>query len=51
MAGPLPQISTETHELAVERHISAPPEAVWQIMTDRLAEWWCPKPWRTEIIE
>lgn len=38
-------------ELAVERHIDAPPAIVWQVMTERLAEWWCPKPWRTEIIE
>jgi len=39
------------HELAVERYINAPPEKVWRIMIDRLTEWWCPKPWTTEIIE
>ncbi len=38
-------------ELAVERHIDAPPETVWQVMTERMIEWWCPKPWTTEIIE
>jgi uncharacterized protein YndB with AHSA1/START domain len=38
-------------ELSVTRHIAAPPEKVWQIMTERLTEWWCPKPWTTEIIE
>jgi uncharacterized protein YndB with AHSA1/START domain len=38
-------------ELVVERLIDAPPETVWQIMTERLTEWWCPKPWKTEIIE
>ena len=38
-------------ELAIERHIHAPPEIVWQVMTERLAEWWCPKPWRAEVIE
>jgi len=38
-------------ELSVERHIAAPLEAVWKIMTERQTEWWCPRPWRTEIIE
>lgn len=37
------------HELSVERYIAAPPAAVWKVMTERLAEWWCPKPWTTEI--
>jgi uncharacterized protein YndB with AHSA1/START domain len=37
-------------ELSVTRHIAAPPETVWQIMTERLTEWWCPKPWKAEII-
>jgi uncharacterized protein YndB with AHSA1/START domain len=36
--------------LSVTRHIAAPPETVWDIMTKRQTEWWCPKPWRTEII-
>ncbi len=39
-----------THALSVTRHIAAPPAKVWQVMTDRLTEWWCPKPWTTEII-
>lgn len=39
------------YELSVERYIAAPPEAVWAIMTERQTEWWCPRPWRTEIIE
>lgn len=38
------------HELAVTRLINAPPPYVWQVMTERLAEWWCPKPWTTEIV-
>ncbi len=38
-------------ELTVERHIAAPPERVWDVMTTRMAEWWCPKPWRAEVIE
>jgi uncharacterized protein YndB with AHSA1/START domain len=40
-----------TFELAIERHIAAPPERVFQVWTERLAEWWAPRPWRTEIIE
>ena len=38
-------------ELSVDRYIDAPPEKVWEIMTDRMAEWWAPKPWTTKIIE
>lgn len=41
----------ETYELSVTRHIAAPTKKVWQVMTERMSEWWCPKPWRTEIIE
>lgn len=36
-------------ELAVERHIAASPQRVWQIMTERLADWFCPRPWTTTI--
>lgn len=35
-------------ELSVTRFIAAPPEKVWQVMTDRQDEWWCPAPWRNE---
>lgn len=38
-------------ELSIERHIAAPPDAVWHAMTARIEEWWCPKPWRAEVIE
>lgn len=38
-------------ELSVTRFIAAPPAAVWDIMTQRQPEWWCPRPWRTEIVE
>lgn len=38
-------------ELSVSTFIAAPPEKVWDIMTNHMEEWWCPKPWRTEIIE
>ena len=38
-------------ELAVERYIDAPPETVFKVWTERLEEWWAPKPWTTKIIE
>src|SRR3546814_12692755 len=38
-----------TKELSVTRYIAASPETVWQVLTDRQEEWWCPKPWRAEI--
>lgn len=41
----------ETHELVVETVIDASPEKVWAVMTGQIEQWWCPKPWRTEIIE
>ena len=36
--------------LSITRFIAAPPETVWQVMTERQEEWWCPVPWRTEIL-
>jgi uncharacterized protein YndB with AHSA1/START domain len=36
-------------ELGVTRFINAPPGKVWDIMTNRMEEWWCPKPWRAEV--
>lgn len=43
--------ANETHELSVETTIDAPPQKVWDIMTAQFEQWWCPKPWRTEIVE
>lgn len=37
------------YELSVTRLIDAAPDHVWQVMTERANEWWCPKPWRAEI--
>lgn len=37
--------------LSVTIYIEAAPEHVWQVMTERQEEWWCPKPWRVEIVE
>ncbi len=44
-------MTDDTLELSVTRLIDAPVETVWKIATERTAEWWCPKPWRAEIIE
>ena len=38
-------------ELTVERLLDAPVDAVWRAWTEHLAEWWCPRPWTTELIE
>lgn len=43
--------STNGWELSVTRHIAASPDLVWQVMTERMTEWFCPKPWRFEIVE
>lgn len=39
-----------TYELAIERTFDAPREAVWRAVVDRLPEWWCPRPWTSEIV-
>ena len=39
----------DAHELTVTRYIAAPPSKVWNVMTERQEEWWCPKPWRAEF--
>ncbi len=36
-------------ELSVTRLIAASPATVWGVMTNRIAEWWAPKPWRTDV--
>lgn len=37
------------HELSVTRLIDAPPALVWRAWTEHTAEWFCPRPWTTEI--
>jgi len=37
-------------ELSVTRYIAAPPAVVWDAMANRQEEWWCPRPWRVEIV-
>lgn len=36
------------NELSISRFIAAPPDVVWDAMTNRQDEWWCPRPWRSE---
>lgn len=38
------------HELSITRFIAATPDAVWDVLANRQAEWWCPVPWRAEIV-
>lgn len=38
------------NELSVTRFIAAPPDMVWEVMVDRQNEWWCPVPWRAEVV-
>ncbi|WP_225205786.1 SRPBCC family protein [Novosphingobium huizhouense] len=38
------------HELSISRFIAAPPAKVWDVMVNRQNEWWCPKPWRAEVV-
>ncbi len=44
-------MACETLELSVTRLIDAPVATVWKIATERLEEWWCPKPWTVEFVE
>lgn len=38
------------HELSISRYIAAAPDKVWDIMVNRQNEWWCPAPWRAEVV-
>ena len=44
-------MSDASLELSVTRLIDAPVAVVWKIATERMEAWWCPKPWRAEILE
>lgn len=39
------------HELSISRFIDAPPAKVWDVMVNRQGEWWCPRPWRAEVVQ
>lgn len=38
-----------SNELKVSCFIAAPPEKVWDVLANRMEEWWCPRPWRVEV--
>ncbi|HET9510725.1 MAG TPA: SRPBCC domain-containing protein [Sphingomonas sp.] len=42
---------TTAHELRLDRTIDAPVDAVWRAWTEHTGEWFCPKPWRADIVE
>lgn len=44
-------MNEHVHELSVSCYIAAPREIVWKVWTDLKAEWFCPKPWRAQVIE
>jgi uncharacterized protein YndB with AHSA1/START domain len=37
--------------LTVTRLIDAPVDVVWKAATERMEDYFCPKPWRVEVIE
>jgi uncharacterized protein YndB with AHSA1/START domain len=43
-------MSNTVLELSITRFIDAPPETVYRVYTERTAEWWAPKPWKTRIV-
>lgn len=38
------------HELVIEKLMDAPASALWAAYTDHLGEWFCPLPWRAELV-
>jgi uncharacterized protein YndB with AHSA1/START domain len=44
-------MTDENLELSVTRLIDAPVGTVWKIVTERIEEWWCPRPWTARIVE
>ncbi|MBA3477927.1 MAG: SRPBCC family protein [Lautropia sp.] len=44
-------MSATSNELTISRLIKAPRALVWKAWTtpEHLRQWWCPKPWTTEI--
>jgi uncharacterized protein YndB with AHSA1/START domain len=43
--------ASDGYEMSVTRLIAAPPAKVWKILTERMEEWWCPRPWKMRILE
>lgn len=44
-------MSEGAHDLSVTCIIAAARSTCWRVWTDRKDEWFCPKPWRAEVIE
>ena len=44
--------SKQDLDLEISRLLKAPRDLVWKAWTDpsHLKEWWCPKPWTTEVL-
>jgi uncharacterized protein YndB with AHSA1/START domain len=44
-------MSDEQSALEISRYLAVPRARVWRAWSDpkMLAEWWCPKPWMTEV--
>jgi uncharacterized protein YndB with AHSA1/START domain len=44
--------AADTRDLIITRTLRAPRAALWRAWTEPalLKEWWCPKPWTTEVI-
>lgn len=38
-------------DLKISRYIDAPPEVVYRVYTTRKDAFFCPAPWRTEVVE
>ncbi|RED16012.1 SRPBCC domain-containing protein [Parasphingopyxis lamellibrachiae] len=36
-------------ELSTSIFIDAPPDKVWNVLVNRMEEWWCPKPWNANV--
>lgn len=43
--------AAESNDLVISRLLRAPRATLWRAWSDAelLAEWWCPKPWTTEV--
>jgi len=39
------------HDLSVSAPVAAPREICWKVWTDLKDQWFCPKPWRAQVIE